>query len=90
MTEVGNRALELTGRTRFLDLQGLLGVEEVDEKRQESEEEQENQDEPLVGSHVLLYANLTTGRVLGSTFQFTLLTFRCQHPSWNDSFDSSF
>ena len=33
MTEVGNRALELTSRTRFLDLQRLLGVEEVDEKR---------------------------------------------------------
>ena len=44
MTEVGNRALELTGGTRFLDLQRLLGVEEVDEKRYACEEEQEDDD----------------------------------------------
>jgi len=44
MTEVGNRALELTSRTRFFDLQSFLGVEEVYEKRQECEEEQENED----------------------------------------------
>jgi hypothetical protein len=54
MTEVGDRALELTGRTRFLDLQRLLGVEEVDEKRYAGKEEQEDDDEALAAFHFLL------------------------------------
>lgn len=52
LTKVGYRALELTSRTRFFDLQILLGMKEVYEQDQKDEGEQEGERDSFVGFHV--------------------------------------